>query len=81
MANIRFISLNIIKAKTPRKETDLHRIKLTSQDLQHLLAGHLQRGLLFHKLQAKETADQNASIVQHLETSLSPYATTVGGGS
>lgn len=68
---IRCISSNIIKAKSPREETD-QRIKLTPWDLQHLLAGYLQRGLLFHKPKPQaEEPDQNASIIHHLETSLS----------
>ncbi|XVF59383.1 hypothetical protein PTKIN_Ptkin07bG0271300 [Pterospermum kingtungense] len=65
---MRFISSSIIQAKSPREETE--RIELTPWDLQHLLAGYVQRGLLFHKPKP-QVEEPNKALIHHLETSLS----------
>ncbi|XP_022752094.1 uncharacterized acetyltransferase At3g50280-like [Durio zibethinus] len=67
MASIRFVSSSIIQAESSGKETD--RIELTPWDLQHLLVGYLQGGLLFHKPKPQE--ERQKALIHHLETSLS----------
>ncbi|XVF17656.1 hypothetical protein REPUB_Repub10bG0141900 [Reevesia pubescens] len=68
MASIRFISSSIIQAKSPSKETD--RVELTPWDLQHLLVGYFQIGLLFHKPKPQKEEPEK-DLIHHLETSLS----------
>ncbi|XP_021274226.1 uncharacterized acetyltransferase At3g50280-like [Herrania umbratica] len=68
MASIRFISSSIVQGGSPRKEID--RIEQTPWDLQHLLVGYLQWGLLFHKPKPQEEEPENG-LIQHLKASLS----------
>ncbi|WRX08992.1 hypothetical protein QQP08_001479 [Theobroma cacao] len=68
MASIRFISSSIIQGGSPKKEID--RIEQTPWDLQHLLVGYLQWGLLFHKPKPQEEEPENG-LIQHLKASLS----------
>ncbi|KAG6663161.1 uncharacterized acetyltransferase At3g50280-like [Carya illinoinensis] len=75
MADIQLISTSSVKAASHKECSTHERIDLTPWDLQLLLLGPIQKGLLFHK--PKTTQDQireyssESSIIQHLRTSLS----------
>ncbi|CAK7355078.1 unnamed protein product [Dovyalis caffra] len=66
MANIRLLSTSMVQATT--NMVTVERFDLTQCDLQFLLLGAIQKGLLF--LKPKSSEDQNL-LIQHLKTSLS----------
>ncbi|OMP01954.1 Transferase [Corchorus olitorius] len=68
MASIRLISSSFIKSGSPKNE--IERIQLTPWDLQHLLVGYIQSGLLFHIPKQQEEEPKNG-LIQRLKDSLS----------
>ena len=71
MADIKVISTNTVRAAAASGASP-HRIELTPWDLQLLLVGPIQKGLLFLKpTPPPQPQDQHFSVVQHLKLSLS----------
>ncbi|KAG7989995.1 hypothetical protein I3843_02G003600 [Carya illinoinensis] len=74
MADIQLISTSSVKAASHKECPTHERIDLTPWDLQLLLLGPIQKGLLFHKPKAAQEIREyssESSIIQHLRTSLS----------
>ncbi|KAF5752890.1 hypothetical protein HS088_TW01G00808 [Tripterygium wilfordii] len=66
MASVRLISTSTVKAETITEPN--RRIELTPWDLQILLMGSIQKGLVFHK---PKPAQEENSLINHLKTSFS----------
>ncbi|XVF15526.1 hypothetical protein REPUB_Repub09cG0161600 [Reevesia pubescens] len=72
MGGIRYISSTTVQAAYSKGKTQ--RIELTPWDLQLLLVGSIQKGLLFPKPKIpgeKQTGNTNLNLIHHLKTSLS----------
>ncbi|GLT70677.1 hypothetical protein SLA2020_427390 [Shorea laevis] len=67
--SIRYISKSNVQASTP-KEAAAQRIELTPWDLQLLLVGPIQKGLLFYKPKPQQV-QAGPSLIRHLNASLS----------
>ncbi|KAM1038568.1 hypothetical protein FF1_033234 [Malus domestica] len=70
MGHVRYISTTTVQPTLQNESTQ--RIELTPWDLQFILFGYSQKGLLFHKPKPS-TYDKypSKSLIQHLQTSLS----------
>ncbi|GLT74819.1 hypothetical protein SLA2020_465900 [Shorea laevis] len=69
MGSIRYISKSSVQASTPN-EAAAQRIELTPWDLQFLLVGPIQKGLLFYRPKPQEV-QAGPSLIHHLKASLS----------
>ncbi|KAJ8751270.1 hypothetical protein K2173_016451 [Erythroxylum novogranatense] len=69
MVNVRILSTSTVRAQSHQPNQPSPKVELTPWDLQFLLVGPIQKGLLFHK--PKFSQDNACMIIRRLETSLS----------
>ncbi|MCD7462434.1 hypothetical protein HAX54_048538 [Datura stramonium] len=71
MEEVQVISTSLVRASSNSENgnSNIFKIEMTPWDLQFLLVGPIQKGLLFHK--PKEENNTKSSLIDHLKTSLS----------